>query len=274
MLTLMYITNSPDVAKIADRAGVDRIFIDLEQYGKQKRQGNWDSVKSKHSIEDIPRVKSVLKNAELLVRTDPVFDGLEEEIEGVLSHSPDVVMLPYFKTVEEVEKFLSMVGGRARTSLLVETKEAQEKLDEILSLGGIDEIHIGLNDLSHSHGKRFLFEELADGTVEELVGCIRKHGIEHYGFGGIASLGKGLLPAERIIPEHYRLGSTCAILSRAFCDTSKVTDLEEIERIFTCGVRAVREFEKECEKMSADELLKNSEVLSATVREIVGNMSN
>lgn len=274
MLTLMYITNSPDVARIADRAGVDRIFIDLEQYGKQKRQGNWDSVKSKHSIEDIPKVKAVLENAQLLVRTDPVFDGLEQEIEEVLSCSPDVIMLPYFKTVAQVEKFLSMVGGRAKTSLLVETKEAEEKLDEILSLGGIDEIHIGLNDLSHSHGKRFLFEELADGTVDELVGRIKSHGIEHFGFGGIASLGKGLLPAERIIPEHYRLGSTCAILSRAFCDTSKVTDLGEIEQIFTDGVRSVREFEKKCEKMSVGELAENSERLTQTVREIVDNMSN
>lgn len=274
MLTLMYITNSPDVARIADRAGVDRIFIDLEQYGKQKRQGNWDSVKSKHSIEDIPKVKAVLENAQLLVRTDPVFDGLEQEIEEVLSCSPDVIMLPYFKTVAQVEKFLSMVGGRAKTSLLVETKEAEEKLDEILSLGGIDEIHIGLNDLSHSHGKRFLFEELADGTVDELVGRIKSHGIERFGFGGIASLGKGLLPAERIIPEHYRLGSTCAILSRAFCDTSKVTDLGEIEQIFTDGVRSVREFEKKCEKMSVGELAENSERLTQTVREIVDNMSN
>lgn len=274
MLTLMYITNSPEVAKTADRAGVDRIFIDLEQYGKQKRQANWDSVKSKHSIADIPRVKAVLENAELLVRTDPVFDGLEEEIEGVLSHSPDVVMLPYFKTVKEVETFLKFVGGRAKTSLLVETKEAAEKLDDILSLGGIDEIHIGLNDLSHSHGKRFLFEELADGTVDELAERIKAHGITHFGFGGIASLGKGLLPAEMIIPEHYRLGSSCAILSRAFCDTSKVTDLGDIERIFTDGVKAVRDFELQCSRMSAEELQRNSEALKERVKEIVGNMPN
>ena len=30
MLKLMYITNNPEVASIADRAGVDRVFIDLE----------------------------------------------------------------------------------------------------------------------------------------------------------------------------------------------------------------------------------------------------
>lgn len=88
MLKLMYITNSPEVASIADGAGVDRIFIDLEQYGKEKRQKNWDSVKSKHSISDIPKVKSAVKNAQIFVRTDPIFDGFSDELEGVLACEP------------------------------------------------------------------------------------------------------------------------------------------------------------------------------------------
>ena len=29
-LKLMYITNNPDIARIAEDAGVDRIFIDME----------------------------------------------------------------------------------------------------------------------------------------------------------------------------------------------------------------------------------------------------
>ena len=45
---------------------------------------------------------------------------------------------------------------------------------------------------------------------------------------GIASLGQGLLPSEHVIAEHYRLGSTIAILSRSFCNTDKMTDLNEI----------------------------------------------
>lgn len=153
MLKLMYITNSPEVASIADGAGVDRIFIDLEQYGKEKRQKNWDSVKSKHSISDIPKVKAAVKNAQIFVRTDPIFDGFSDELEGVLACEPDVVMLPYFKTVREVETFIKAVDGRATTSLLLETREAAEQIDDIISVGGIDEIHIGLNDLSHSYGK-------------------------------------------------------------------------------------------------------------------------
>ena len=43
MLKLMYITNDENVAKIADKHGVDRIFVDLEQIGKQERQGGMDT---------------------------------------------------------------------------------------------------------------------------------------------------------------------------------------------------------------------------------------
>ena len=78
MLKLMYITNNPEVASIADRAGVDRVFIDLEQYGKEKRQKNWDSVKSKHSISDIPKVKAAVKDAQIFVRIDPNFAGFSD----------------------------------------------------------------------------------------------------------------------------------------------------------------------------------------------------
>ena len=272
MLKLMYITNSPEVASIADGAGVDRIFVDLEQYGKEKRQKNWDSVKSKHSISDIPKVKTAVKNAQIFVRTDPIFDGFSDELEGVLACEPDVVMLPYFKTVREVETFIKAVDGRATTSLLLETREAAEQIDDIISVGGIDEIHIGLNDLSHSYGKKFLFEELADGTVDRLVERFKADGIKNYGFGGIASLGSGLLPAEMIIPEHYRLGSKCAILSRAFCDVSKVGDIDEIRRIFDEGVSAIRDYEKKCAAMSEQELSENSAALKQRVEEIVSNM--
>ena len=37
-LTLMYITNRPDVALVAEKYGVDRIWVDLETLGKEKRQ--------------------------------------------------------------------------------------------------------------------------------------------------------------------------------------------------------------------------------------------
>ena len=116
--------------------------------------------------------------------------------------------------------------------------------DDILDIDGIDEIHIGLNDLHLGYKMKFMFELLADGTVEYLCNKFKHKNIT-YGFGGIAALGQGTLPAENIIKEHYRLGSSMVILSRSFCNTSQITDLNEIDVIFEEGVGAIRDFEKE-----------------------------
>lgn len=241
-LKLMYITNRPEIAAIADRNGVDRIFLDLEIIGKVERQGHLDTVISRHSIGDIVPLKSCMKHAQLLVRTNPIHDGSKEEIDKVIAGGPDIVMLPFFKTKEEVCRFLEYVGGRARTSLLFETPQAVGHVDEILELDGIDEVYIGLNDLHLGYKMKFMFELLTNGAVDSLCHKFRKKGIP-YGFGGIASLGQGLLPSEHVIAEHYRLGSTIAILSRSFCNTDKMTDLNEINELFLLGIRDIREYE-------------------------------
>lgn len=257
MIKLMYITNNPEIAKMAENAGVDRIFVDLEYIGKDIRQGGMDTVQSHHKIEDIENIRKVITNVELLVRCNPIHEAGTEygsskvEIDAIVKAGADVIMLPYFKTVEEVKYFLDCVEGRVKTSLLVETPEAVEVIDEILTLEGVGEIHIGLNDLSLGYGKKFMFELLTDGTVEKLCQKIKQRNIP-FGFGGIAGLGKGMLPAEYIIKEHYRLGSTCAILSRSFCNTNKIEQSDTIQTTFEEGVKEIRKFEKECEDTKQD----------------------
>ena len=164
MIKLMYITNRPGIARIAEAAGADRIFIDMESFGKQDRQGGMDTVQSHHTFADEAAIRSVVSDAELLVRCNPIHEacegycGSDEELETIIQNGADIIMLPYFKTVEEVAFFLEKVGGRAKTDLLVETPEAVTAIDEILSLPGIDEVHIGINDLSLGYHKRFMFE--------------------------------------------------------------------------------------------------------------------
>ena len=273
-LKLMYITNNPAVAKIAESAGVDRIFIDMEYIGKSKRQGGLDTVQNHHTVEDVKNIRAVLTKAQLLVRVNPIhkatneYCSSEEEINAVIDAGADIVMLPYFKTVCEVEKFIELVNGRAKVFPLVETPESVEKIENILNLSGIDEIFIGLNDLSLGYGKKFMFELLTDGTVERLCLQFKQRGIP-YGFGGIASLGKGLLPSEYVIREHYRLGSTSAILSRSFCDTRKVDDIDEVKNIFIEGLREIRALEAECEKHSRYFRLNEKEIVKR-VRNICG----
>lgn len=241
-LNLMYITNQPKVAQIAETSGVNWIFIDLEINGKVERQGHLDTVISHHKIDDIKKVKRVLSRSELLVRVNPVYGGSKQEIPRVICDGADIVMLPFFRTAEEVSTFISIVGKQAKTMLLLETPEAVENIDDILALDGIDYIHIGLNDLHLGYGLKFMFELLADGTVERLCDKIRVAGIP-YGFGGIAQLGRGDLPAENIIAEHYRLGSSMVILSRSFCNVGSRVDFSSLHELFHMGVKAIRDYE-------------------------------
>lgn len=269
-IKLMYITNSVEIAQIAQRAGVDRIWVDLEYIGKEERQGGMDTVKSHHTIEDVKKLRTYIKESELMVRVNPIHDKSSNEINSVIEAGVDLIMLPMFKTVEEVEKFISIVDNRTKTILLVETKEAVENLDDILKVPGIDEVHIGLNDLHLSYGRKFMFELLADGTVDRVIDKIKKHSYR-YGFGGIARIGYGLLPAEMILREHYRLKSEMAILSRSFCNANKMTNYEEIEKLFSIEVGNIRNEEKIVSKLSDFELEENHNLVCNKIREIISN---
>jgi len=269
-LDLFFLTNRTEVAKIAECYGVNRIWVDLERLGKKERQQGRQTVISDHSISDIIAIRPILKTAKLMTRINPWNINSSREIEMVIDAGTDIIMLPMWKTPFEVEKFISSVRGRVKTVLLLETKEAVDCIDEIMTLG-YDELHIGLNDLHISYGLTFMFELLANGTVEIICRKCHEHGIP-YGFGGIASLGKGLLPSENVIMEHYRLGSTRAILSRSFCDINTCRDIETIEERFSINMERIRMYENYCSKCGAPNFEKNRLEVISKVEEIVREM--
>lgn len=270
-LKLMYITNNIEVAKIAQKYGVNRIWIDLETLGKMERQGNIDSVKSNHSIKDIKKIKPVLNSSEMLVRVNPINSNSVKEINEVIEAGADIIMLPMWKSLQDVQNFLKIVNKRVKTTLLLETKEAVGCLDEVLQNGGFDEIHIGLNDLHLSYNLSFMFELLINGKVEEICKKIKKYNIP-YGFGGIAKLGEGKLQAEKIIMEHYRLGSTRVILSRSFCNTSLIGSIDEIETIFKNNLQKLYNYENEVKIKNIEEFIKNKLDIENNVNMIVKNI--
>ena len=275
MLKLMYITNRPEIARIAETAGVDWIFVDMEFIGKDVRQKGLDTVQNHHTFADIANIKKSVDKAKVLVRVNPIHDAREDypsskdEIDATIAAGADIVMLPYFKRVEEVIRFLDYVDGRAKTCLLIETPESALQIDKILELGGIDMVHIGLNDLHLALGMKFMFELLADGIIDELSAKIKKRGIP-FGFGGIAKLEGGALPGAEVLKEHYRLGSSMVIIGRSFCNTDKITDLDEIRDTFNKGIAEIRQLEKEAEK-AATYFSGNREKVLQSVHEIVDN---
>lgn len=273
MLKLMYITNDPAVAKIAADAGVDRIFIDMEVLGKAERQGGMDTVKSHHTPEDIAKVRAAIGDqAEIMARINPLNSNSQAEIDASIENGADVIMLPMWRTADDLRQLVRMVNGRAEVMPLLETDTAADNLPEAVKVSGIDQMHIGLNDLHLCYHQRFMFQLLADGTVERLSGQLRKADIP-FGFGGVGRPGSGTLPAECIIAEHYRLGSQYVILSRSFCNTEKTTDLDEIRRIFTEGVADIRRVEQDCAAWTQKQFDENHRRVCACVENIVRGMN-
>lgn len=273
MLKLMYITNRPEVARIAEQAGVDWIFVDMEFIGKDVRQKGLDTVQNHHTIEDVRIIKQAVSKAQVLVRVNPIHEALGnypssmDEIEAVIDAGADIVMLPFFHTLKEVEQFVDYVGGRAKTCLLLETPAAAVLLDEILKVPGIDMIHIGLNDLHLAMGMKFMFQLLTDGIVDQLANKIKAKGIP-FGFGGVARVNSGMLPGAAVLKEHYRLGSSMVIVSRSFCNTDKVTEIESIRRIFIDGIAEIRALEKEAQA-AVDYFSNNHKKVEESVDKIV-----
>lgn len=269
MLNLMYITNRPEIAQIAEENGVDWIFVDMEFIGKDNRQGGLDTVQNHHTIADVRNVKAAVRKAKVLVRVNPIHKAMmgtdgsiaymdsKTEIGEAIEAGADIVMLPFFHSVDEVKEFVYLVknansqmerygSNRAKACLLLETPEAAILLDEILNVPGIDMIHIGLNDLHLAMGMKFMFQLLTDGIVEQLTKKIKAKGIP-FGFGGIASLHGGALPGSYVLKEHYRLGSSMVIVGRSFCNTNVVTDLDEVREIFRKGISEIRQLEVEAQ---------------------------
>lgn len=270
-MKLLFITNNPIIALGAEQAGVDRIFVDLETIGKSDRQGGMDTVQSSHTVEDVRNMRRILTKSELFVRVNQIYPGSQAEIDAVIEAGADVIMLPYFKTVAQVEAFLQYVNGRVKTCLLFETPESVSIVREILALDGIDECYIGLNDLHLGYGQTFLFEPLANGTVDEIAHEFIVAG-KPFGFGGIARSGEGMLSADVVLAEHIRLGSSMVILSRAFCDV-RTTPEAECGQVFAVEVAKLRAAEQSYRTQSAEFFRNNHIELQQIVERIVENQA-
>lgn len=257
-LELLLITNQPDEAFLWDKAGVNYIFIDLEILGKDNRQGHLNTVISHHTIEDISLIRPQVSNGELLVRINPLNSGSLDEVAEVISRGADVIMLPMFKSHEDIQQLQSLVKGRCKVYPLIETPEALNDIENLANIKGVDGYHIGLNDLHIAHGNKFLFEVMLSNSFKVGVETLRKKSVP-FGIGGVSRLGGGALPAELILKEHYRLGSSRVILSRAF--KSEVNNNSaEIEVI------KVKEFYA---MQAGCDLSKNESIFKQSVKKIV-----
>ena len=263
------IVKEPDIAAFVACNGVDRVFVDLESLGKQERQAHLDTWISSHSPSDISLVRQAIGSAHLLVRLNPLNSRSAQEVEDAIDRGADCLMLPMFRELSDVKTFCSLVAGRLPVVPLVETAEALELLPDVASCEGVAEVFIGLNDLRISLGLRFLFEPLVNGMLDKAAAQLNDAGIP-WGFGGLARYGEGVLPAELIIGEHVRLGSSGAILSRTFHRmAANLAELRE-QMDFNAEITKLRSAEKYFRGAGASILKANHAEVGQIISRVIG----
>jgi hypothetical protein len=225
---LTAITSDPGLAGRADAAGVDRVGVDIERLNKRARQGDVNARISDHELSDLDRLAATVTRAALFARLNPLHEGSRDEVEEALDRGATVLMLPFFNTPQEVDRFVGLVKDRALIVLLLETSAALVRLHDILAVPGVDEVLVGLNDLHRSMGVANHFEVLASDLMTMVSDQVRGTGLR-FGFGGLARVGDRDLPvpAELVFAQTARLKSTSSWLSRSFFSKTAPDELDQ-----------------------------------------------
>lgn len=270
-LRFLMIVDDPEIAAFVADNGVDRVFVDLEFLGKDVRQKDLASWRSRQTVGDVSKIREAIPDSHLLVRVNPIHDGSAAEIADVLARGADSVMLPMFHTWEEVARFYDLLNDRAVGVPLFETGASLKALPDIIQHTPIREAHIGMVDLHLDLGMRFVFEPLALGMLDEPCRLFREADIA-FGIGGVARAGEGAISPDHLLGEHVRLGSTAAILSRTFHrGAATLADLQE-KVDFGREVDRLREIYAHFAAMDEHELTRNKATTIALIKQIAGQV--
>lgn len=212
------ITNDPALAERADAAGVDCIGVDIERLSKSARQKKLSNARiSDHELADLKTLRSAVRRGALFARLNSLHEGSKREVEMAIANGAAALMLPFFTSAQEVDKFIRLVDGRANVVLLLETAAAIVRLHAILDVSGINEVVVGLNDLHLSTGIANQFELVASDLMTMVSDLVRARGIR-FGFGGLARAADEALPipSDLVLAQHALLLSTSSWISRSF----------------------------------------------------------
>ena len=232
LLTLLW-SADPVLARRADAAGIDRIGLDLEVMGKADRQRGLGTWVSAHRVEQLPAMRRAVAHGELFCRINPIHPGSRAEIDAVLAHGVDVLMLPMFTTVGEVQTFVALIDGRAKAVPLLEHRGAAEDIERIVRVPGLDCLHVGLTDLALSLKAPNRFALMASPLMDRIAAAAHGAGLRLC----VGGIGRALddsqpVPTDAVYAQYARLDATGALVSRAFfgADPTAVDLGAEVDR--------------------------------------------
>lgn len=255
-MQFLMIVNDSAIARYVSRNGVDRLFVDLEVIGKAERQAGMNTWKSGQTIADVARLREAAPDAHLLVRINPPYEGTRDEVKAVIARGADSIMLPMFRSAEDVARLADMVAGHAEVVPLVETRAALDDVPRMAAMGAAGRVHIGLNDLHLDMGLRFMFQPISEGLLEDACAALRAHSLP-FGIGGLARAHEGHISPDVLLGEHVRLGSDAAILSRTFHRGAASVEEIQSQMDFAAEVAELRRIWAGFRATSAEELQAN-----------------
>ena len=118
----MLFAHKPEILKKAEDAGINRIVIDWEKRGKTERQHGYHLEQNFLGRNELISAKKSF-SGKVICRVNPIHDQSEKEIGEAIDCGADMIMLPMFKTPDEVDRFLGIVSNEVGTILLLKIKK-------------------------------------------------------------------------------------------------------------------------------------------------------
>jgi hypothetical protein len=258
---LMLFENSSKNAHAIIPFGIRRFILDWEHLGKVNRQEGFDTEIKPGRPEDLVAIARI-PDALTWCRINRYGSYTRDEIECAIFSGVIGIFLPMVTSPKEVEDFLRIVNHRCQVGILIETKEALVRIDELAKFP-LDRVYFGLNDFAISRGGGSIFCALLDGSVESARVAFSQ---TPFGFGGVTAIGYGFpVPCSRLIEEMARLKCQFSFLRRSY--------RKDVSRMGTANlVHGVQEYWQYCLTRSEAQVHRDRLALEQCLREVCKNV--
>ncbi len=215
-IELLLFWNGQASTGIAVQGQLDGVVVDCERSGKDGRQHGFDTEINACRPADVAEVRRAAPALHVLCRIngfDAIGEAALEEARQAVDAGASEILLPMVRSFQEMDAIVDAVRGQADVSIMVETEWAVAHASQCNDWP-LRRVFVGLNDLMIERGSRHLFENLANGTVEQLREQFPR---KAFGFGGLTLPERGSpLPCQLLMAELARLGCQFTFLRRSF----------------------------------------------------------
>lgn len=259
-IELLLFWNGQASTGIAVQGQLDGVVVDCERSGKDGRQHGFDTEINACRPADVAEVRRAAPALHVLCRIngfDAIGEAALEEARQAVDAGASEILLPMVRSFQEMDAIVDAVRGQADVSIMVETEWAVAHASQC-SGWPLRRVFVGLNDLMIERGSRHLFENVVNGTVEQV-----REQFPHkaFGFGGLTLPERGSpLPCRLLMAELARLGCQFTFLRRSFYRDLRATGEHPEQAVARIRAAWHRMLDRSTQEIEADHAQFQAEV--------------